>query len=129
MINIGTYLKIADNSGGVLAKCINVSRISYKQSLPGHIITIVIQKNILKKNVLKKSKIITKGMICKALILRTKKGFRRWGSFFIKCFQNYVILINNFFVPYGTRFFGLFLREIRNNLNFKKLVSIAKITL
>lgn len=77
MINIGSYLQIADNSGGVVAKCIGVSRLSVKGALPGHIITVVIKKNILKKHVVKKSKIITKGMLCKALLLRTKKGLRR----------------------------------------------------
>lgn len=77
MINVGTYLKIVDNSGGIIAKCINVSRISYKRTLPGHIINVVVQKIIFKKNIIKKSKIISKGMLCKALLLRTKKGIRR----------------------------------------------------
>jgi len=78
MINIGTYIRISDNSGGILAKCIGVSQISKRTGgLPGHIITVVIKKNVFKKHVVKKSKIITKGMICKALLLRTKKGLKR----------------------------------------------------
>ena len=129
MINIGTYLKIADNSGGLFAKCIGVSRISYNLTIPGHIITVVIQRIIYKKNIVKKSKIISKGMICKALILRTKKGLRRWGNFFVRSINNRIILINNFFVPYGTRFFGTFFRELRTDLRFKRLVSVAQYTI
>lgn len=128
MINIGTYLSISDNSGGVLAKCIGVSRISKNGALPGHIITVVIRKNIFKSHIVKKSKIISKGMICKASILRTTKGLCRWGSFYIRCTKNIIILINNFFVPYASRLFGVFFREIRMDRRFKRLISLAKYT-
>jgi large subunit ribosomal protein L14 len=127
MINIGTYLKIADNSGGVLAKCIGVSQISKRTgAMPGHIITVVVKKNIFKKHVIKKSKVIVKGMICKALLLRNKRGLRRWGHFYVRCQNSMVILLNSFFVPYGTRIFGTLFRELRLDYRFKKLISLAK---
>ena len=77
MVYIGTYLRITDNSGGIIGKCINVSRSSYKGAKPLHIVTIIIKKNIFKSHIIKKSKIITKGMLVKGLITRTKKGMKR----------------------------------------------------
>jgi len=129
MIKVGTYLRICDNSGGIIAKCINVSRLSYKSGDPSHIINVVIKKNLFKPHITKKSKIITKGMLVNALIIRTKRGMKRWGNFYARSIFNGIILINNYFIPYGTRLFGLFFRELRVDFRFKKLVTVAKYTI
>lgn len=129
MIKVGTFLKIADNSGGIIGKCVNVSRSSFKDAQPLHIINVIIKRNIFKPHIIKKSKIITKGMLVKGLITRAKRGMKRWGNFYAKCISNGIVLINNYFVPYGTRLFGIFFRELRTDFRFKKLVTIAKHTI
>lgn len=129
MINIGSYIKIADNSGGLVGKCINVSRLSFNGANPLHIISIIIKKNIFKPHITKKSKIITKGMLVQGLVIRTKRGMKRWGYFYARRNSNNIILINNYFVPYGTRLFGLFFRELRNDLRFKRLIILSKYTI
>jgi ribosomal protein L14 len=77
MLNIGTKLRVADNSGGVIVKCLHTTKTKRGNIYPGDIITVVVQKNKYKPHVVKKSKIITKGMICKALVVRTTRGVRR----------------------------------------------------
>lgn len=119
MINIGTYIRISDNSGGIIGKCINVSRISFRGANPLHIISVIIKRNIFKPHIIKKSKIISKGMLVQGLVIRTKRGMKRWGGFYAKCNSNGIILINNYFVPYGTRLFGLFFENYELILDLK----------
>ena len=129
MINVQTVLKVADNSGAVFVSCIRLmnssSRIGAKV---GDTITVVVKKNIIKKNI-KKSKEIKKGQVCSAIILRTLKVVKRWGNFFIRSGTNSVALLNKYFLPIGSRLLGPVFREVRVNLKFAKIISIAQVTL
>ena len=130
MIFVGTICKVADNSGAVLVKCIKVLKISSRiGAIPGQTITVSVKKNVFKRHIIKKSKIIIKGQICKALILRTKKSIKRWGNFYIKAIKNYVTLLNIYDLPFATRLFGPIFREIRLQLKYYKIISLAVFTI
>ncbi len=128
MINVQTILKVADNSGAIFVKCIHLLQSGKSGSGVGDVITVVVKKNIIKKNV-KKSKEVKKGQVCTGLILRTKKGLKRWGNFFLRSSSNSIILINKYFLPVGSRIIGPVFREIRSNLKFAKVISLAQVTL
>ena len=129
MINVQTVLKVADNSGAIFVKCIKLLNSSSRVGAGvGDVITVVVKKNIIKKNI-KKSKEVKKGQICPAIVLRTLKGVKRWGNFFLRCGSNSVALLNRYSLPIGSRLLGPIFREIRVNLKHAKIVSIAQVTL
>jgi large subunit ribosomal protein L14 len=129
MINVQTVLKVADNSGAVFVSCIRLMNSSSRVGAKvGDTLTVVVKKNIIKKNV-KKSKEIRKGQVCSAVVLRTLKGVKRWGNFFLRSGTNSVALLNKYSLPVGSRLLGPVFREIRINLKFAKVISIAQVTL
>lgn len=129
MINVQTVLKVADNSGAVFVNCIRLLNSSSRIGAGvGDVITVVVKKSIIKKNV-KKSKEIKKGQVCSAIVIRTVKGAKRWGNFFIRSGNNCAALLNKYFLPIGSRVLGPVFREIRIGLKYNKLTSIAQVTL
>ncbi len=59
MIKPSTYLFVVDNSGALLAGCINISKNNSRiGALPGSLITISVKKNIYKKNIKKKAELL-----------------------------------------------------------------------
>lgn len=128
MIKPGTYLRIIDNSGALVAQCINIPKLNKRVgAIPGCLITITVKKNIFKKNIKKKSRIIVKGQLVKALLVSTVGRVRRHGNLFTRTSQNAAVLVNQYLLPYGTRLFGPVFREIRQKINFRKIVSLARI--
>jgi large subunit ribosomal protein L14 len=125
MINIQTVLKVTDNSGAITVKCVKLPK--NKTNLIGQIITGIVQKRIIKKNI-KKSKEIKKGQICTCIIVRCKSNLRRWGGFFIKTSATSVVLLNKYYLPLASRIFGPVFRELKLNIKFNKIVSIAQIS-
>jgi large subunit ribosomal protein L14 len=129
MINVQTVLRVADNSGAVFVSCIRLMNSSSRIGANvGDTLTVVVKKNIIKKNI-KKSKEIKKGQVCSAVVLRTLKGVKRWGNFFIRSGTNSVALLNKYSLPIGSRLLGPVFREVRVNLKFAKVISIAQVTL
>jgi large subunit ribosomal protein L14 len=129
MINVQTVLRVADNSGAVFVSCIRLMNSSSRIGANvGDTLTVVVKKNIIKKNI-KKSKEIKKGQVCSAIVLRTLKGVKRWGNFFIRSGTNSVALLNKYSLPIGSRLLGPVFREVRVNLKFAKVISIAQVTL
>lgn len=129
MINVQTVLKVADNSGAVFVSCIRLLNSSSRVGAGvGDTITVVVKKSIVKKNV-KKSKEIKKGQVCSAIVIRTLKGTKRWGNFFIRSGTNCAALLNKYYLPIGSRILGPVFREIRVGLKYNKLISIAQVTL
>ena len=129
MIKVETILKVADNCGATVVKCIKLLKLSQRVgAIPGQQILIVVQKNIFKKHVIKKSKIIIKGKICNALVLRTAKNLKRWGNFFVKGSYNCITLLNEYNLPFATRIFGPIVREIRFKSKYTKIVGLSLFT-
>ena len=119
MIQIGTKLNVADNSGAKKVKCIKILGGSKK-----------ISANISDKIVvsIKKSSTSSKikeGEVCYAIVVRTKKEKRRQDASVIKFFDNAVVLLNKEWELIGTRIFGVIPREIKER-NYSKIVSLAQ---
>jgi large subunit ribosomal protein L14 len=129
MINVQTVLKVADNSGAVFVSCIRLLNSSSRIGAGvGDVITVVVKKSIIKKNI-KKSKEVKKGQVCTAIVLRTLNGIKRWGNFFIRSGSNSAALLNKYFLPIGSRLLGPVFREIKTNIKFSKIISLAQVTL
>jgi large subunit ribosomal protein L14 len=65
-----------------------------------------------------------KGTVVKAVIVRTRKEYRRRDGTYIRFDQNAGVLINETGEPVGTRVFGPVARELREK-KFLKIVSLA----
>ena len=118
MIQMGTILEVADNSGARKIACILPlgGSTGSKASL-GDIITASVKEATPDGNV-------KKGKVVKAVIVRTKKEFRRRDGSSVRFDQNAAVLINEAGEPVGTRVFGPVARELRDK-RFLKIVSLA----
>lgn len=67
---------------------------------------------------------IKKGEIAKAVVVRTRKEFRRPDGTYIRFDQNAAVLINDDREPRASRIFGPVARELRDK-QFMKIVSLA----
>jgi large subunit ribosomal protein L14 len=118
MIQMQSFLEVADNSGAKLVQCIKVlggSRRRY--AALGDIIVVSI------KEALPGAK-VKKGDTAKAVVVRTKREYRRADGSYIKFDDNSAVLINAQQEPVGTRIFGPVARELRAK-RFMKIISLA----
>lgn len=118
MIQMQSFLDIADNSGAKLVQCIKVlggSRRRY--AALGDVIVVSI------KEALPGSK-VKKGDTARAVVVRTKCEYRRQDGSYIKFDDNSAVLINAQQEPVGTRIFGPVARELRGK-RFMKIISLA----
>ena len=67
---------------------------------------------------------VKKGDVEKAVVVRTRKEFRRVDGSYIKVDDNAAVIINPNNEPKGTRIFGPVARELRAK-DFMKIVSLA----
>jgi len=121
MIQMGTKLAVADNSGAKTIACIlprggDVGRIAGI----GDVITCSV-KDL--KEAQDKSQ-VKKGEVVQAVIVRTKKEVRRRDGSYIRFDQNAAVIINKDGEPVGTRVFGPVARELREK-QFTKIISLA----
>jgi large subunit ribosomal protein L14 len=118
MIQMQSFLDVADNSGAKTVQCIKVlggSRRRYAGL--GDVIVVAI------KEALPGSK-VKKGDTAKAVVVRTKREYRRSDGSYIKFDDNSAVLINPQLEPVGTRIFGPVARELRAK-RFMKIISLA----
>lgn len=118
MIQQQTKLKIADNTGVKLAKCIQIVKKSRQKGKIGDIVTVSIKK--LKKNSNLKLK---KKSVVKAVILRTTKFSQDKNGFYIKFNNNSIAFLDNQKNPVGNRILGLIPRKLKKK--YTKLVSLT----
>lgn len=118
MIQPQTYLNVADNSGARKLMCIRVIGTSNRKYANIGDIIIAVVKEAVPNMPIKKSEII------RAVIVRTKKEFKRKNGSIIKFDDNAAVVINQEGNPKGTRVFGPIARELRE-ANFTKIVSLA----
>jgi large subunit ribosomal protein L14 len=113
-----TMLTIADNSGARTARCIHVlggTRRRYARV--GDVVVASVQDAIPGGGV-------KKGEVVRAVIVRTRKEFRRRDGSYIRFDENAAVLIDANREPRGTRIFGPVARELREK-RFMKIVSLA----
>jgi len=118
MIQMRTILEVADNSGARRISCI--------LPLGNQIGRVAGLGDIITANVKEASPdgSVKKGDVVKAVIVRTKKEFRRKDGSYIRFDENAAVLINDQKEPIGTRVFGPVSRELREK-EFLKIVSLA----
>lgn len=118
MIQVETFLDVADNSGAKKVQCIKVLG-GYRRRYAriGDIIVASVKNAIPEGQVKKGNKV-------RAVVVRTKKETKRNDGSCIRFDQNAVVLINAQGEPLGTRIFGPVARELRWK-EFTKIISLA----
>lgn len=119
MIQMGTMLTVADNSG---ARKLFAIRQLGGSAAPryaglGDIIVCSVKEAVPESD-------IKKGTVVKAVIVRTRSRARRRDGSYIKFDENAAVLVNEERDPIGTRVFGPVARELREQ-KFMKIVSLA----
>ena len=126
MIQVETYLEVADNSGVKKVQCIKIlGGTNRRYASVGDIIVVAVKDSQpaygLKDSVGKK---VHSKAVLKAVVVRTKKPVRRKDGTYIKFDDNAVAIIDAKGEPRGSRIFGPVARELREK-NFLKIVSLA----
>ena len=118
MIQMQTYLKVADNTGAKELMCIRVlggSRRRYANI--GDVVVASVKKAAPGGQV-------KKGDVVKAVIARSAKGVRRDDGTYIRFDENAAVIIREDKNPRGTRIFGPVARELREK-EYLKILSLA----
>lgn len=118
MIQDETLLKVADNTGAKMVKCIKVLGGSKRRYARIGDIVVVAVKQASPKGVVKKK------AVERAVIVRQVKEFQRNDGTTIKFDENAVVIINKDGEPKGTRVFGPVARELRER-GYQKIISLA----
>jgi len=118
MIQMGTILDVADNSGAKKIACIQLlGGSSGRYGGVGDVITASV-KEALPESAVKK------GQVVRAVVVRTRSAQRRADGSYIRFDTNSAVLIDAQREPVGTRVFGPIARELRAK-RFMKIVSLA----
>ena len=118
MIQMQTYLTVADNSGAKKVQCIKVLGGSKRKIAGiGDIIVVSVKEAIPNSP-------LPKGEVERAVIVRTKSACRRKDGSYIRFDENACVIIDATNNPRGKRIFGPVARELREK-NFMKIVSLA----
>jgi large subunit ribosomal protein L14 len=118
VIQMQTYLKVADNTGAKELMCIRVlggSRRRYANI--GDVIVASVKKAAPGGQV-------KKGDVVKAVVVRSAKGIAREDGTYIRFDENAAVIIKEDKNPRGTRIFGPVARELREK-DYLKILSLA----
>ena len=118
MVQMESYLKVADNTGAKEIHCIRVlggSRRKYGNI--GDVIVASVRKAA-------PGGTVKKGDVVRAVIVRTKRGVRRDNGIYVRFDENAAVIIKEDRNPRGTRIFGPVARELREK-DFMKILSLA----
>ena len=118
MIQEYTVVKMADNAGARRARCIRVLGGSKKRYATVGDLIVVAVHDVLPNGPLKE------GEVARAVIVRTKKEYRRSDGSYIRFDENAAVLVNEDREPRGTRIFGPVARELRDK-QFMRIISLA----
>ncbi len=118
MIQMQTYLKVADNTGAKELMCIRVlggTRRRYANI--GDVVVASVKKAT-------PGDVVKKGDVVKAVIVRSAKGLRREDGTYIRFDENAAVIIKEDKNPKGTRIFGPVAKELREK-EYTKILSLA----
>ena len=118
MIQPQTRLKVADNSGAKEIMCFRVLGGSFRRTAGVGDVIVASVKSATPGGAVKK------GEVVKAVIVRTKKQYRRPDGTYIRFDDNAAVIINDQKQPKGPRIFGPVARELREK-DYMKIVSLA----
>lgn len=118
MIQMYTFIDVADNTGAKECMCIKVLGGSRKRYAGiGDVIVASVKKAIPGGDV-------KPGDVVKGVIVRTKRTQRRDDGSYVRFDRNAMVIIDADQNPKGTRIFGAVARELREK-NYGKIVSLA----
>ena len=118
MIQMQTYLKVADNSGAKELMCIRVlGGTRRKYANIGDVVVASVKKAAPNGTV-------KKGEVVKAVIVRSRHGLKRADGSTVKFDENAAVIIKEDKTPRGTRIFGPVARELREK-DYLKILSLA----
>ena len=118
MIQMESYLKVADNTGAKEIHCIRVLGGSKRKT--GNIGDVIVAS--VRKAA--PGGTVKKGDVVKAVIVRTSKERRRVDGSYIRFDENAAVIIRDSGDPRGTRIFGPVGRELRDK-RFMRIISLA----
>jgi len=119
MIQMQSFLDVADNSGAKLVQCIKVLGGTHRRYAGlGDVIVVSVKKAIPGSEV-------KPGTVVKGVIVRVKKNTRRSDGSYVRFDQNALVIVDGENNPRGTRIFGAVARELRER-NFMKIISLAQ---
>ncbi|MFZ3085364.1 MAG: 50S ribosomal protein L14 [Candidatus Hydromicrobium sp.] len=118
MIQAESRVKVADNTGARVIGCIKVLGGTRKRYARVGDTFIAAVKVANPGGVVKKSDVV------KAVLVRSKKTYRRPDGSYIRFDDNAAVIIDTQNNPRGTRIFGPVARELRDK-NFMKIISLA----
>ncbi|HQO09989.1 MAG TPA: 50S ribosomal protein L14 [Clostridiales bacterium] len=118
MIQEETRLTVADNTGAKSVLCFRILGGTRKRYAGvGDIIVCAVKSAIPGGS-------IKKGEVVKAVVVRTKKEFRRPDGSYIRFDENSAVILDEKGEPKGTRIFGPVARELRDK-GYMKIISLA----
>lgn len=117
MVQKESYLEVADNSGAKALQCIHIIGSTRKRyAYLGDRIKCAVKKAI-------PGGMVKKGDVVEAVIVRTKKEFRRADGSYIRFSENAAVILKQGEII-GTRIFGPIARELRTR-GYNKISSLA----
>ena len=117
MLQKESYLEVADNSGAKALQCIHIVGSTRKRyAYLGDTIKCAVKKAI-------PGGMVKKGDVVDAVIVRTRKEFRRADGSYIRFSENAAVILKNGEII-GTRIFGPIARELRTR-GYAKISSLA----
>lgn len=120
MIQTESMLKVADNSGAKMVKCIRVLGGTRRRYASLGDIIVVAVKDAEPRKVVKKHQVL------KAVIVRQKSAVRRSNGSYIRFDDNAVVMLEGTSKePKGTRVIGPVAREVREK-GFEKISTMTK---
>lgn len=118
MIQPRTMLAVADNSGAKKLQCIRcLGGSNRRYARIGDLIVAAVKEAIPEAAV-------KKGDVVKAVVVRTRKEYKRADGSYVKFDDNAVVIIDDAGNPRGTRVFGPVTQELREK-KFMKIISLA----
>ena len=118
MVQMQTSLNVADNSGAKRVTCIKVLGGSKRKIARVGDVIVVAVKDALPNAPIKK------GNVERAVIVRTKKEYRRSDGSYVRFDDNACVIIDATLNPLGKRIFGPVARELREK-DYMKIISLA----
>ncbi|MGQ0612993.1 MAG: 50S ribosomal protein L14 [Planctomycetaceae bacterium] len=118
MIQMQTYLDVADNTGAKSVMCIKVlggTRRRYAKI--GDVIVASVKQALPTSE-------IKQGTVVRGVIVRQRANLRREDGSYVRFDSNALVILDAENNPRGTRIFGAVARELRAK-NFMKIVSLA----
>lgn len=119
MLQMGTVLRVIDNSGVRFIRCIKVLNVSDRSlGFPGDLI-------VASVITVKARRKVEKGTLQKAVIAGARKGFLRQSGNRVEFDINCAVIIDNKGAPISSRVLGPVSEDLRKSGRYGRLISLS----